>query len=81
MGHFKLLLRVHEPSGVQCESLGGFFSKVFFKVWFIFSTFPEDCCSAAQSCLTLCNPKDCSTPGFPVLHHLPELGSASKCNL
>ena len=21
----------------------------------------------------LCNPMDCSTPGFPVLHHLPEL--------
>ena len=28
------------------------------------------CCSVAQSCLTLCNPMDCSTPGFPVLHHL-----------
>ena len=23
-----------------------------------------------QSCLTLCNPMDCSTPGFPVLHYL-----------
>ena len=31
------------------------------------------CCSVAQSCLTLCDPMDCSTPGFPVLHHLPEL--------
>ena len=29
------------------------------------------CCSVAQSCLTLCQPMDCSTPGFPVLH-LPE---------
>ena len=28
------------------------------------------CCSVTQSCLTLCNPMDCSTPGFPVLHHL-----------
>ena len=28
------------------------------------------CCSAAQSSLTLCNPTDCSTPGFPVLHWL-----------
>ena len=27
----------------------------------------------AQSCLTLSNPKDCSMPGLPVLHHLPEL--------
>ena len=26
----------------------------------------------AQLCLTLCDPMDCSTPGFPV-HHLPEL--------
>ena len=25
-----------------------------------------------QLCLTLCNPMDCSTPGFPVLHCLPE---------
>ena len=31
------------------------------------------CCSVAQSCLTLCDPMDCSMPGFPVLHHLPEL--------
>ena len=33
----------------------------------------EYCCSFAQSCLTLCDPMDCSTPGFPVLPHLPEL--------
>ena len=26
----------------------------------------------AQSCPTLCNPKDCSMPGFPVLHYLLE---------
>ena len=25
-----------------------------------------------QLCLTLCNPIDCSTPDFPVLHHLLE---------
>ena len=31
------------------------------------------CCSVAQLCLTLCDPLDCSTPGFPVLHYLPEL--------
>ena len=29
-------------------------------------------CSVTQSCPTLCNPIDCSTPGFPVLHHLLE---------
>ena len=30
------------------------------------------CCSVAKSCLTFCNPMDCSTPGFPVLHYLLE---------
>ena len=29
------------------------------------------CCLATKSCLTLCDPMDCSTPGFPVLHYLP----------
>ena len=29
--------------------------------------------SVAQSCLTLCDPMNCSTPGFPVHHQLPEL--------
>ena len=28
--------------------------------------------SVTQSCLTLCNPMDCSTPGFPVHHQLLE---------
>ena len=28
--------------------------------------------SVAQSCMTLCDCKDCSMPGFPVLHCLPE---------
>ena len=27
----------------------------------------------AQSCPTLCNPMDCSTPGFPAHHQLPQL--------
>ena len=31
------------------------------------------CCSVAQVCLTLCNPMDCSTPGFLVLHNHLEL--------
>ena len=29
--------------------------------------------SVAQLCLTLCDPMDCSAPGFPVHHQLPEL--------
>ena len=31
------------------------------------------CCrSVAKSCLTLCDPMDCSMPGSSVLHYLPE---------
>ena len=29
--------------------------------------------SVTQLCLTLCDPMDCSTPGFPVHNQLPEL--------
>ena len=29
--------------------------------------------SVAQLCLTLCDPMNCSTPGFPVHHQLLEL--------
>ena len=28
--------------------------------------------SVAQACLTLCDPMDCSMPGLPVYHQLPE---------
>jgi len=38
-----------------------------------FCAFPRSCCySVIKSCQILCNPMDCSTPGFPVLHHLLE---------
>ena len=35
----------------------------------------NDCCWSlvVQSCSTLCDPMDCSRPGFPVLHYLPSL--------
>ena len=34
-----------------------------------FINHPDGCCSVTQSCLTHCDPMDCSTPGFPLLHH------------
>ena len=34
---------------------------------------PSPVSSLAQSCLTLCDPMDCSTPGFPVCLQLLEL--------
>ena len=30
------------------------------------------CCSITKSCPALCDPMDCSTPGFPALHYLSE---------
>ena len=36
----------------------------------------KHCCSVAQLCLTLCDPMDYSTPGFPV-HRFPEVCSNS----
>ena len=42
------------------------------QIWFL--ELPHCFCSpVAQSCLTLCSPLDYSMPGFPVLHHLPEV--------
>ena len=40
--------------------------------WVLISFLFQYCCfySVAKSCLTLCDPTDCSTPGFPVLHYL-----------
>ena len=35
-------------------------------------TCDQYCCSATKLCPTLCDPVDCSTSGFPVLHYLPE---------
>ena len=57
-------IRIHPScSHSQCRGLGvggNQFSSV-------------QCNSVAQSCLTLCHPMDCSTPGLPVHHQLPEL--------
>ena len=83
-----LLLQYHlyvKSSFHQWEKL--FHSFFFFKVWkkliiFFLFFFPflhlstttslSCCCSAAQVCPILCDPTDCSSPGFPVPHHLPK---------
>ena len=41
-----------------------------------YPTMPLLLLSVAQSCLTLCDPMDGSTPGLPILHHLPEFTQA-----
>ena len=40
-------------------------------------------CSVTKSCPTLCDPMDCSAPGFPVLHYLPEFAQiyVQRCYL
>ena len=60
--------------------LGGFskfrFGHVGFWIWICWVQWLKSLasfCSVAPWCRTLCNPVDCSTPGFPVLHHLLEL--------
>ena len=44
---------------------------VYWAFYFFFEVIT--CCSVTQSCLTLCDPMDCSMPGFPGLHHLSEV--------
>ena len=72
--------KVHILTNIQClfnKTLGVFlcsqrndfsFKLLYLSCYF----FPPHCCSVTQSCLTLCDPRDSSTPGFPVYHHLPE---------
>ena len=45
-----------------------------------FSFFLNSVSSVTQSCPILCNPMDCSMPGFPVHHQLPELAQ-NQCPL
>ena len=47
------------------------FIVIFFN--FGYCTFRISVSSVAQSCPTLCDHMDCSTPGLPVHHQLPEL--------
>ena len=42
--------------------------------WWLVSERPTHCCClVTKSCPTLCDPMDCGSPGFPLLHYLPEL--------
>ena len=42
-------------------------------IFYIYGIYSCFCCSATKSHLTLCDPMDCSMPGFPVIHYLLEL--------
>ena len=58
----------HEVMGPDAMIL--IFWMLSFKPAFSLSSFTFS--SVPQSYLTLCHPMDCSTPGFPVHHQLPE---------
>ena len=52
-----------------CPTSSPTFPPCSYRGWFhILSLIALFSCSVAKSCPTLCNPVDCSTPGFPVLH-------------
>ena len=53
-------------------SCGGQCGLAFFIFILLFNFYCSICChSVSQSCLTLCDPMDCSMPDFPVLNRLP----------
>ena len=54
---------------------------VFTALIFIEQLLCPCCCSVPKSCLTLCNPMDCSTPGFPVLHYFVKFTQNHWCYL
>ena len=62
----KVTASLFSPSSLWQTSLTGP------KIWAFF--FPSSALSVqfSQSCLTFCDPMDCSTPGFPVRHYLLE---------
>ena len=47
--------------------------------WFFLILYPVS--SVAQSCSALCDPMDCSSPGFPVLYYLPEFSLTMSIEL
>ena len=58
--------------GIKCEDLkAGYFNEPNVQSCLatvsLYMNIKCRCCSVAKSCLILCDPMDCSTPGFPVL--------------
>ena len=57
------------PSYLRLEFVRlSWFNKSFYKILISFF----ECFSITKLCLTVCNIMNCSRPGFPVLHYLPE---------
>ena len=41
-------------------------------IYYLLFAYINFCCSVTKLCLTVCDPRGCSLPGFPVLRHLLE---------
>ena len=63
----------------SCDSGGSGIYTIFFRI--VRTRYPIMFSSVAQSCPTLCNPMDRSTPGIPVHHQLPELAQTHVCRV
>ena len=50
-----------------------------FGILCLVNQFSKSFCLVSQLCLTLCNYMACSTPGFPVGHHLQEFAQTCVC--
>ena len=59
----------------KCNNWHRLFSMIMLVTWYILRerSNTSQSSSVAQSCPTLCDPMNRSTPGFPVHHQLPEL--------
>ena len=77
LAHFLLQTQHHE----NLAGCNGFLPSLALCLWGGFlgirnvSAQKNSCCCCSVSLLypTLCDPMDCGTPDFPVLHRLPEL--------
>ena len=66
-----------QSSESERQSQLAYFGKDLKKYWYYLSFFPpsiyrSNVSSVTQSCPTLCDPMNCSMPGLPVHHQLPE---------
>ena len=64
-----LLCLLHCRRILGCWAIGEAWERSVTKFTPKFISLRQICCSYAKLCPTLCNPMDCSSPGFPVLHY------------
>ena len=66
-----LVLSLHSQTGTKPSTFLGL-QLTKWRFWDLSASIISCCYSVSKSCLTLCNPMDCSTSGLPVFHYLTE---------